>query len=66
MNKFKLSKIFIYPVKSMGGISIKTSLITNRGLQYDRRWLLVDKNNIFITKEYSQKWHYYLPQLKMV
>ena len=50
MNKFKLSKIFIYPVKSMGGISIKTSLITDRGLKYDRRWLLIDENNIFITQ----------------
>lgn len=50
MNKLKLSKIFFYPVKSMGGVSIKTSLITDRGLQYDRRWLLVDENNVFITQ----------------
>ncbi len=50
MNKLKLSEIFIYPVKSMGGVSIKTSLITDRGLQYDRRWLIVDENNVFITQ----------------
>ena len=50
MNKFKLSEIFIYPIKSMSGISIKTSLITDKGLEYDRRWLLVDENNIFITQ----------------
>jgi uncharacterized protein len=44
-----ISKIYIYPIKSMGGISLKESLVEDRGLQYDRRWILVDENNQFIT-----------------
>jgi uncharacterized protein len=46
----QLSEIWIYPVKSLGGISLKTSNTTTRGLEFDRRWLLVDENGVFITQ----------------
>lgn len=45
-----LSEINIYPIKSLGGISLKESKIERRGLEFDRRWLLVDKNNKFLTQ----------------
>ena len=44
-----LSDIIIYPIKSMPGVRVKESKIEARGLQYDRRWMLVDENNKFIT-----------------
>ncbi len=47
---YTLSEINIYPVKSLGGISLNESKVERRGLQYDRRWMLVDKNNQFITQ----------------
>lgn len=47
---FELSEIWIYPIKSLGGISLQTSKTTNRGLEYDRRWLLVDEAGMFITQ----------------
>jgi uncharacterized protein YcbX len=50
MENFKISEINIYPIKSLGGISLQQSKVEKRGLQYDRRWLLVDKENIFITQ----------------
>ena len=50
MDKLKLSEIFIYPIKSLGGISLQSSIIEKRGLQYDRRWMLVDENNKFTTQ----------------
>ena len=50
MKNLNLSEIFIYPVKSMSGISVKSAKVTERGLQNDRRWLLVDEKNIFITQ----------------
>ncbi len=46
----RLSQICIYPVKSLGGISLKTAIVENRGLQFDRRWLLVDEKNQFLTQ----------------
>jgi uncharacterized protein len=45
----KISEIYIYPIKSLSGISLQESRVEERGLQYDRRWVLVDENNQFIT-----------------
>lgn len=45
-----ISELFIYPIKSLAGISLQSALVTSRGLQYDRRWLLVDEKNIFLTQ----------------
>lgn len=45
-----VSELFIYPVKSLSGISVLSALVTERGFQYDRRWMLVNENNCFITQ----------------
>ncbi|NJN78675.1 MAG: MOSC domain-containing protein [Saprospiraceae bacterium] len=45
-----LSEIWIYPIKSLGGISMTSTLITKRGLQHDRRWMLVDEDGVFLTQ----------------
>lgn len=51
----KLSEIYIYPIKSLGGISLQTSDVELRGLKYDRRYLLVDENRLFMTqRDYPQ------------
>jgi len=46
----RLSQLYIYPIKSLAGIAIASSEVTDRGLQYDRRWMLVDENNKFISQ----------------
>lgn len=46
----KVSQLYVYPIKSMGGIKLETAEVTDRGLKYDRRWILVDKNNKFLTQ----------------
>lgn len=45
-----LTEINIYPIKSLKGISLKEAKVENRGLEFDRRWMLVDKNNKFLTQ----------------
>ena len=45
-----LSAIFIYPVKALGAISLVESTVTPRGLQYDRRFMVVDANHQFLTQ----------------
>ena len=50
-----LSAIHIYPVKALGGISLSQSLVTTRGLQYDRRFLVVDKSYKFLTQREHPK-----------
>lgn len=47
---YHITQIFIYPVKSLGAIALKESIVEERGLQYDRRWMLCNKENKFITQ----------------
>jgi len=52
---YSISRIFIYPVKSLSGFEVNEAMLTDRGLQYDRRWMLVNQNNYFLTqREYPQ------------
>lgn len=34
--------LWIYPIKSCRGISLKKALVTKQGLELDRRWMFVD------------------------
>ncbi|CAN5460235.1 MOSC domain-containing protein [soil metagenome] len=45
-----ISHLFIYPIKSLGGTVVKTAKLTDRGFEYDRRWMLVDTDNRFLTQ----------------
>lgn len=49
-SKITISQLFIYPIKSLGGIELQQSLVTSRGLQYDRRFMLVDENYRFVSQ----------------
>lgn len=50
-----ISQLFIYPVKSLGGMAVAAARLTDRGLEYDRRWMLVDEQNRFLTqRQYPQ------------
>lgn len=46
----KVTEINIYPVKSLGGISLEECSVEKRGFQFDRRWMLTDKNGAFFTQ----------------
>lgn len=46
----QLSAIYIYPVKGIGGISVQEAALTSRGLAHDRRWMIVDEKNQFLSQ----------------
>ncbi|GAB3903483.1 MOSC domain-containing protein [Mucilaginibacter boryungensis] len=46
----QISALYIYPIKSLGGIILNTAKVTDRGLECDRRWMLIDQNNRFISQ----------------
>ena len=46
----KISQLVIYPIKSLGGVSLSSSEITDRGLKFDRRWMLIDETGRFISQ----------------
>lgn len=45
-----LSEIWIYPIKSLGGIRLSSAEVKPKGLRYDRRWMLIDETGVFITQ----------------
>ena len=45
-----ISELWIYPIKSLGGISVSESKVEIKGLQHDRRWMLVDGAGRFVTQ----------------
>lgn len=50
-----LSEINVYPIKSLKGISLDEARIERRGLEFDRRWMLIDADNKFLTqREFPQ------------
>lgn len=46
----QLQDIYTYPIKSLGGIQLKQANLEEKGLQYDRRWMLADKNGQFLSQ----------------
>lgn len=59
-----LSEIFIYPIKSLGGISLKESFVEKKGLQFDRRMMLVDENGLFMTQRTYPKMALFKTQIQ--
>lgn len=45
-----LTEINLFPVKSLAGIALEESRVERPGLQYDRRWMLVDPAGKFVTQ----------------
>jgi len=62
MNKYTLDKIIIYPIKSFAGIEVESHEALKSGFEMDRRWMLVDENNKFI----SQREHAILALFKVM
>ena len=55
MQNLSLSDIYIYPVKSLTGVSLQNSQVFPHGLDNDRLLMLIDDNGLFITqRKYTQ------------
>lgn len=63
MKDLILSEIWIYPVKSLGGIRLKSAKVLHKGLQYDRRWMLVDEQGGFMTQRVYPEMALFKPDL---
>ena len=50
MTFLTLSKLFIYPIKSAAGIQVSSAQLTARGLELDRRYMLVSPDGHFMSQ----------------
>jgi hypothetical protein len=46
----RVSGLYVYPVKSLGGYAVEKSAVLPKGLAFDRRWMLVDEQHQFMTQ----------------
>lgn len=45
-----ISQVYVYPVKSLGGMSLQTARVEPRGLRHDRRWMLAGPDGGFLSQ----------------
>jgi len=50
-----LSEIYIYPVKSLAGIKVTKWQVNEKGLLHDRKWMLIDSNQQFLSQRQHPK-----------
>jgi len=46
----RVAGLWIYPVKSLGGVAVRAARVGDLGLEGDRRWMLVDAAGRFLTQ----------------
>lgn len=60
----RLTGIHIHPIKSARGISLDVSDVDLFGLQYDRRWLVVDQSGLFLSQRNHPRLALVVPSIK--
>ncbi|MFA5982741.1 MAG: MOSC N-terminal beta barrel domain-containing protein [Methylococcaceae bacterium] len=50
MTSTSLTGIYIYPIKSLAGFQADRWNVTETGLEYDRKWMLIDHNQHFLSQ----------------
>lgn len=45
-----ITGLYIYPIKSLGGIAVSAARLERKGFAGDRRWMLVDENGRFLSQ----------------
>lgn len=59
----RLSGIHVYPIKSCAGTSVSSSDADSLGLVHDRRWMLVDEADVFLSQRELPKMSLIKPEI---
>lgn len=59
-----IARLFVYPVKSCAGVELSESLLIETGLEFDRAWMVVDADGVFVTQRELPRMVLVKPQLK--
>lgn len=61
--KYTLKELYIYPIKSLAGISVESAKAEEMGFENDRRWMLIDDQNQFITQRKHPNLSQFYPEI---
>lgn len=59
-----VTQLYIYPIKSLAGIKIQSAKAEEMGFENDRRWMLIDEENQFITQRDYPNLSQFYPEIK--
>ena len=45
-----IAALMIYPVKSLAGMAVQQARLLDTGLEWDRHWMVVDAEGLFLTQ----------------
>ena len=45
----EVTEVNVYPIKSLGGVSVDSAKVTPKGLALDRNWMVVTSDGKFVT-----------------
>lgn len=60
----RISRLFVYPVKSCGGVEVREAVLTETGLDLDRAWMVVDAQGRFVTQRQLPRMALVRPQIR--
>jgi uncharacterized protein len=46
----RIGQLFIHPIKSCAGIAVDDAPLIETGFEYDREWMVVDREGVFVTQ----------------
>lgn len=59
-----IARLFVYPVKSCAGVELPEATLTETGLEFDRAWMVVDEQGVFVTQRELPRMALVRPELK--
>ncbi len=54
----------VYPIKSCAGVEVQEALLIETGLEFDRAWMVVDAQGVFVSQRELPRMALITPQLK--
>ena len=61
---YVVKELYIYPIKSLAGIPVQSAKAEEMGFENDRRWMLIDDQNQFITQRKYPNLSQFYPEIK--
>jgi uncharacterized protein len=61
---YVVKELYLYPIKSLAGIAVETAKAQEMGFENDRRWMLIDEENQFITQRKHPELSQFYPKIK--
>lgn len=60
----QIAQLMIYPVKSCAGLAVTEAVLLDTGLQWDRHWMVVDADGLFVSQRECARMALIRPQLE--